>query len=493
MKKIFIICCLIATSLIATQSMAQTGIHITVWPQLFSGTLSSGPTTLCYGGAAGLITGTAATGGQGVYTYQWQQSLDGGTTWNDILGATGINYDPGVLFANTAFQRNDNDSCGTVTTNMIAFTVYAQFLAGVTTGGTTPLCNGGNGGLLTSTAESGGAPGTTYQWQSSIDGGITWNDILGQTALTYNIGPLVQTTGFREKFINPSCGIVYGNVTTITVYSVFATGTVTGGNTPICWNTDGGILTSTAPVGGAPGTTLQWESSIDGITYNDMLGQTTLTTSLGSLTQNMWYRLRYTNTCGVVYSNIINIVVYNQFVAGTISLMGTTPICNNTDPGSFNGVAPTGGAPGTTYQWQQSIDGGTTWTNILGETALTYDPPALTATTSYRRQETNSCAILYSNMITITVFPAFDPGVIGIAQSICYGNTPTSLNFTTAPTGGDGTYTYQWESSPNGLAPWTPIPGATTNSYQSPSLTAGIWYHVIVTSGSGCGAAPALP
>ncbi len=493
MKKIFVFCCLMAM-LSTTQTItAQTGIHITVWPQFVAGTLSGGISPLCYNGATGIITGVAPIGGQGVYTYQWQQSLDGGTTWTNIGGATGINYDPGNLLVSTMFKRNDTDPCGTVPTNNISIIVYGQFLAGVTTGGTSPICNGVFGGALTSTAGSGGAPGTTYQWQLSTDAGVTWNDILGQTALTLNIGALTQSSSFRLKFINPSCGAIYGNVTSFTVYAIFSAGTVTGGNTPMCYNTNAGILTSTAPTGGALGTTLQWESSNDGITYIDIVGQTTLTTNLGNLTQTMWYRLRYTNPCGITYSNVSNIVVYAQFVAGTISLVGLTPICNATDPGSFNGTAAAGGAPGTTYQWQQSVDGGTTWTNVLGATLATYDPANLTITTMFRRQDVNSCLTLLTNIITITVYPAFNPGVIGVAQTICWGSTPNSLNFTTPPSGGDGTYTYQWESSSNGLVPWTTIPAAIANTYQPPSLTSGIWYHVVVTSGSGCGSGPALP
>lgn len=492
MKKIFFFVALIAVMQLATQkTFSQTGVPITVYPQLFAGNLSGGVTPLCYGGAIGLITGTAPTGGQGVYTYQWQKSTDGGITWNNIIGATGINYDPGLGFGNTEIRRYDTDPCGTVTTNTISIVVYGQFFAGVTTGGTSPLCNGGNGGTLTSTAETGGAPGTTYQWQLTIDGGITWNNIIGETTLIHVVGVLTQTSGFRLAFNNPSCGTLYGNVTTITVYNMFAAGTVSGGNTPICYNTDAGILTSTAPTGGTPGTTLQWESSTDGITYNNVIGQTTLSYILSTLTAPMWYRLRYDNICGTVYSNVINIVTYTQFVQGTISLVGTTPTCNNTDPGSFTGTAAAGGAPGTTYQWQLTLDGGTTWNNILGETLQNYDPSNLTQTSGFRRQDINGCNTLYTNIITITVYPAFNSGAIGVAQAICYGNAPALLSFITPPSGGDGTYTYQWESGLPGN--WIPIPGATSNSYQSPSLINSISFAVIVTSGSGCGSGPALP
>jgi len=496
MKKICIlIVVMIATLTIATQTSvkAQTGIQIIVHNQLVAGTLSGGTTLLCYGGNVGTISGTLPTGGEGIYSYQWQRSIDGGTTWSNIIGAINQNYDPGVVYVSTSYRRIDTDPCNSVTSNTIAITVYNQFVAGLTTGGNTPICDGNDGGTLTSTAATGGAPGTTMQWQY-FDGTV-WQDIFGANTLTYNIGTLTTTTSFRIAFLNPTCGTVYGNTITINVYPTFVAGNVTGGNSPICHNTNAGILTSTAPTGGAPGTTMQWESSTDGISYNPIVGQTSLTTTLGSLTQTMWYRLRYTNSCVVLYSNVTNIVVYNQLVVGTATLVGTTPICYNTDPGTITGTATTGGAPGTTMQWQSSTNGGSEWTNLTGATFVDYDPSNLTTTTIFRRNDVNSCGTHTTNTITITVRPVFNPGTIGVSQAICYGATPNQLVNAIAPSGGSGTYTYQWQESNDGgvTNPWTDIVGETNANFQPPSLTAGIWYRRIVIDTGGCGLAPSLP
>ncbi|WP_315817188.1 hypothetical protein [Paraflavitalea speifideaquila] len=40
-----------------------------------------------------MLTGTAATGGNGTYAYQWQSSPDN-TTFTNIGGATAQNYTP---------------------------------------------------------------------------------------------------------------------------------------------------------------------------------------------------------------------------------------------------------------------------------------------------------------------------------------------------------------------------------------------------------------
>lgn len=496
MKKSLVFVVIIAIIAMATQeSFAQTGIQITVHPQLFAGTLSGGITPLCYAEEVTEITGTPATGGQGSYTYQWQQSVNLGTTWTNIAGVTGLNYNPGSVTTTTWYRRNDTDPCGTVTTNIIQIDVYGQFLAGVTTGGNNNICEGNDGGTLTATASTGGAPGTTQQWQQWNNTLGVWENIAGETGLTYTVGNLIETSSFRIAYINPLCGTLYGNAITLNVYTIFAGGTVTGGNSPICYNTNAGILTGTAATGGAPGTTMQWEFSTDGATYTAITGQTTLNLVLGNLTQTMWYRLRYNNTCGTVYSNVTNIVVYNQFVVGSIAFVGTNPGCYNTDPGMFTGVAAAGGDPTTTYQWQTSTNG-TTWTDIAGETGLNYDLPVMISPINYfRRMDTNGCGVLYTNNIQITIYPEFDPGLAGVAQSICSGTAPAQLTFLIPPSGGDGTYTYQWQQSADGgvADPYVNIPGATNSTFQPPSLTSGIWYQPTVTSGSGCGSLPAIP
>lgn len=183
--------------------------------------------------------------------------------------------------------------------------------------------------------------------------------------------------------------------------------------------------------------------------------------------------------------------VRSQFIAGTVS-GGVTPICYNINPGVLTSTAPTGGNGAYTYQWQDSISGGA-WTNILGQTALTYNPGALTANRSFRIVYTDLCGTLNSNKTNIVVYPVFNPGTVGNAQTICYNTAPALLVNLVSPTGGDGTYTYQWESSPNGFAPWSTILGANSASYQPPVLTTPVYYHRVVTSGSGCGSAPSLP
>ncbi|MBK8372338.1 MAG: hypothetical protein IPL20_13460 [Saprospiraceae bacterium] len=69
-------------------------------------------------------------------------------------------------------------------------------------------------------------------------------------------------------------------------------------------------------------------------------------------------------------------------------------------------------------------------------------------------------------------------------QTICNGGTAT---LTATVSGGTGTITYIWQSSPDGST-WTNISGATSSSYTTPALSSTTHYRVNVTrSGSNCG------
>jgi hypothetical protein len=72
----------------------------------------------------------------------------------------------------------------------------------------------------------------------------------------------------------------------------------------------------------------------------------------------------------------------------------------------------------------------------------------------------------------------------------CVGGT---LTMTVATSGGSGTITYQWQSSPDGSTGWANATGtgSTSATFTPPSTTAGTTYYrvLINATGSGCGQA----
>jgi len=79
-------------------------IYITVQAAVANNAISADQ-TICINTAAAIITGSAPAGGNGVYAFQWQQSIDGGANWTNIPGAVTSNYNPGVLTQTTLFRR----------------------------------------------------------------------------------------------------------------------------------------------------------------------------------------------------------------------------------------------------------------------------------------------------------------------------------------------------------------------------------------------------
>jgi len=80
----------------------------------------------------------------------------------------------------------------------------------------------------------------TYQWQKSIDNGVTWSDIPGATTTTLNFTPagrgvvLYRIASAELGNINSTACRIVSNVVTVTVNPIPATGI--GSNSPVCEN-----------------------------------------------------------------------------------------------------------------------------------------------------------------------------------------------------------------------------------------------------------------
>src|SRR5690606_10296992 len=122
-----------------------------------------------------------------------------------------------------------------------------------------------------------------------------------------------------------------------------------------------------------------------------------------------------------------------------------------------------GGNSMFSYIWQQSIDGGNTWTTISGATVGSYQPSSVTTTTQFRKIVTSASCVDTSNIVTITLQGNVSNADIAASQTICEGTTPTLLTGQAAA-GGNGSFSYQWEISSNGTS-WNPIPGASSQDY----------------------------
>lgn len=337
-------------------------------------------------------------------------------------------------------------------------------------GGSQTICHGATPIALTSVFEPSGADGSfTYQWQQSADGG-TWANAPGaSTGTTYAPGTLTTTTYYRRAE-SSICGTIYAiTPPTVTVYAAPNPGSISGSQT-ICYGTTPAPLSNAvSPSGGNGSFTYQWQQSADGSSWSSASGtSTSLSYAPSSLTATTYYRRAAISSCGTTYTSSVTIAVYGNLASGSIGSSQT--ICYGTTPASLSNTAsPSGGNGSFTYQWQQSPDG-SSWSNASGtSTGLAYAPPALTATTYYRRTAISSCGTTYTSSVAIGVYSNVANGSIGSNQTICPSTAPATLTNVTLPSGGNGSFTYQWEQSGNGSS-WSNALGASTSSTYSPGV-----------------------
>jgi len=94
--------------------------------------------------------------------------------------------------------------------------------------------------------------------------------------------------------------------------------------------------------------------------------------------------------------------------------------------------------------------------------------------------ETTNCA--KTDAITVRVYQDLESGRIHADSEICPGETPPLIT-STPPTGSNGVYTYQWQSSTtSATSGFTNIPGANSPTYQPPLTLVTTWYRLVTTS-----------
>ncbi|MGZ4363524.1 MAG: hypothetical protein ACXVFF_14980 [Gaiellaceae bacterium] len=332
----------------------------------------------------------------------------------------------------------------------------------------------------------------TYQWQTSSDGGASWSDISGATATTYTppagsagtqVRVIVTATnsGGATQAASPASAVILANPPTNTVAPSLSATAKDGVAITVNKGTWTGVATITY--------TYQWQASTDGgATWSDIAGATATSYTPPAGSAGKQVRVLVTGTNGDGSSQAPSpasaVIVANPPVNTVAPSISGTP---------EDGVAMTA-AKGTwtgmttityTYQWQLSADGGATWTDIPGATATTYTPPAGTAGKQVRVLVTGTngdgssqatspaSAIILANPPTNTVAPSISATAKdGVAITAAKGTWTGVATIT---------YTYQWQTSTDGGATWTDIPGATATTYTPPAGSAGKQARVLVT------------
>ncbi|WP_255076195.1 PKD-like domain-containing protein, partial [Lacihabitans sp. CCS-44] len=240
--------------------------------------------------------------------------------------------------------------------------------------------------------------------------------------------------------------------------------TITTPDSLICVN---GVSTISSTIDIAGTYTYQWQTSPNGTTgWANISGQTNSTfTNSFLVAGSYFYRVIVSGSaqCNDGTSNAFQIRVVSSPTATVVAPSNTT--CIGTQATLSASVS--NGAGSITYQWQQSANGTSGWTDISGQTGSTFAPPYNAAGTFYFRviatMSAAGCSYAVSPSYTFLVVNPATVTVTPANTSLCIGATQI---LTTNVTGASGTYSILWQESNNNSAWWnvTSTSSATLNT-----------------------------
>jgi len=235
----------------------------------------------------------------------------------------------------------------------------------------------------------------------------------------------------------------------------------------------------------------EWQASSDGgSTWAPIAGatSTSYTTPNTSAADN-GRRFRVVVSAGgiSVTSTAVTLSVTVNVVPPGLAIQPAAQTTNAPDPASFS-VTASGSTPN--YQWQRSADGGTTWADIAGAAAATYNTGATSTAMSgqqYRVVVSNAGGTVTSAAAMLTVNPT--PAAPAFtAQPADQSVTAGAAAAFTVVAGGTPAPALLWQRSNDGGATWANIAAATNATYNTGPTTAlqnGERYRAVAVNSAG--------
>lgn len=378
--------------------------------------------------------------------YQWQSLGVTASTWADLAGATGATYTtPAAALAmdQTQYRVVVRGAAGDpVVSSAVRLTVTAQLQVprievqppaalDVVAGRSVSLSVTASGSQL------------SYTWQASRDGGTAWADLAWPSQATYTFAAAASSDNglLLRVQVGNSAGVVTSAQALLTVRPVPVAPVFT--QQPVDLSVLVGALPTFMVVAdGTPRPSLQWQSSSDGSTWNNVGAAATTwgeyTLPAVTLAQNgLRLRAVASNSAGTTTSTV-----------ATLSVSGGATVPVITGNFADRSVQPGGtvllslavsGRPTPTLQWQTAAPGSDAFINIngatesppTGSTQAIYATPALVLTDSgrtYRLVASNVAGQTASRPIRVTVGTPpqvrFDGHSAELVEQLV-GSTPT--------------------------------------------------------------------
>lgn len=437
---------------------------LTITPEITDNTLTDNNEAFCDNGDPSNIIGSAASGGDGDLSddYQWQIRTTG--AWSNIAGASNQGYNPDPISQTTSYRRVINSGECSSISNVITMEVYEPPTVDAGTAqticsNTTATLNGSIGG---------GASSAT--WTTSGDGSF---DDATDLAAAYDPGP--------------------NDISSGTVTLTLTTDDPTGPCTPVSEDVIVTVIEDVTVDAGGPGEVCSSDTyTLSGATLSGDYSTITWSTSGDGSFNN-------TGNLNPIYTPGPN-DISNGSVQLTISVDSDAPCGDKSDNMTLTvneqPIVSAGSSPticeGSTYTvnnatatgdysaltWTTSGDG--SFTAGQGTLTPTYlpgpnDASAGNVTLTLNATAAGSCADNDDDMI-ITIEPAVDPGIIAGSQSLCFGEDAAPLTSTTPASGGVA-LTYQWYKAPAENGPYGVMIGENGPALDEGAMAVGSYYY----------------
>ena len=345
---------------------------------------------------------SATASGTPTPTVQWELSVNAGSSWSPIEGATAATF---TIAATQASESGEQlravfkNVAGQATSKAVTLTV--QQSPAITLQPLSVTVEEGQSATFEAVAS--GSPAPTVKWETSANVGKTWSAVSGGTTSKLTIAsvtPSLSGHQYRATFKNTS-GEAVTSVATLTVRKAPA---ITKQPASILAN-EGQSAAFEATASGFPAPSVQWEVSANGGgSWSPLEGATSAQLTIAKVTEaenGLEYRAVFSNAAGSVTSAAATLSV--QAPPTVTQQPGSTTI-ELGESASFEAAAS--GLPTPTLQWEVSTNGGSTWSPIAGATAarLTLESPATSESgRHYRAVFKNSAGTTASNEATLTV------------------------------------------------------------------------------------------
>ncbi|MCU0377090.1 MAG: gliding motility-associated C-terminal domain-containing protein, partial [Bacteroidales bacterium] len=350
---------------------------------------------------------------------------------------------------------------------------------------TDSICEGEVPPVLPGSLATGGSGSYTYLWQKSYNQSVWINIPSSNTPSLTPVVPESATLWFR-RIVDDGAGINDISKSVQIIVHPLITGNIVGSDTTICFGQNPEELypLNTGPGGGTGIYYHKWLQSPDDNLWGDATGVTTNPRyDPPVLTSSTWYsRVVNSGACSDTTSSVAVIVLPS--ITGN-NIAADQVICQGMTFSNLTGSTPGGGAsPTYTYLWKSSPDNAN-WGPAAGlNNTIGYDPVDDSPGTTYYKR------IVYSGLnltcqdtsasVQLLSHPSIANNTIAAAQTICQGSVPATLTGT-APTGGSGSYLYQWLNSTNGID-FVTISGAVAATLPGVTLNSSTWYRRVVNS-----------